>query len=91
MTYPTFMVYLTAGSSNAGLLQTARDLADRFHVHVIGIAACQPMQTVAADGYISGDILEQDFRLIDEAFGHAADTRRSRLSSRSHEGRSDND
>jgi hypothetical protein len=68
MTYPTLMVHLTAGSSNAGLLQTARDLADRFHV--IGIAACQPMQTIA---------------------GHAADTRRSRLSSGSNDGRSDND
>ena len=67
MTYPTLMVHLTAGSSNAGLLQIAGDLADRFHAHVIGIAACRPMQTVAADGYISGDIVEQDFKQIDDA------------------------
>ena len=67
MTYPTLMVHLMAGSSNAGLLRIAGDLADRFHAHVIGIAACRPMQTVAADGYISGDIVEQDFRRIDDA------------------------
>lgn len=61
------MVHLTAGSSNAGLLETAGDLAERFDAHVIGIAACRPMQTVAADGYVSGDIVEQDFRQIDDA------------------------
>jgi hypothetical protein len=41
MTYPTLIVHLTAGSSNAGLLEeTVGDLADRFHAQVIGIAAC---------------------------------------------------
>jgi nucleotide-binding universal stress UspA family protein len=76
------MVHLTAGSSNAGLLETAADLAARFDAHVIGIAACQPVQTVAADGYISGDIVEQDFRQIDDALEAAEVEFRKLLSAR---------
>src|SRR5476649_743835 len=80
MSYHTLMVHLTAGSSNAGLLQIAGDLADRFQAHVIGIAACRPMQTVAADGYVSGDIVEQDFKQIDDALAAAEAEFRTALS-----------
>lgn len=60
MTYAILMVHLELGHSNAGLLRIAGDLAVRFHASVIGIAACRPMQMMYADGYVSGDVMEQD-------------------------------
>lgn len=60
MNYATLMVHLELGHSNAGLLQIAGSLAERFHAGVIGIAACRPMQMMYADGYVSGDVMEQD-------------------------------
>jgi len=66
MTYGTLMVHLELGRSNAGLLQIAGDLAERFHAGVIGIAACQPMQLVYGDSFISGDIYEQDRQELDK-------------------------
>jgi nucleotide-binding universal stress UspA family protein len=66
VTYATLMVHLELGHSNAGLLQIAGDLAERFHAGVIGIAACQPVQIVYADGYVSGELFEQDREEIDK-------------------------
>lgn len=60
MTYATLMVQLELGHPNAGLLEIAAELAGRFNAGVIGIATCQPMQMMFADGYIAGDIYEQD-------------------------------
>ncbi len=62
MTYSTLMVHLDVGSSNAGRLQVAADLADRFQASVVGIAGCQPMQVVYADGYVSGEMIEDDVK-----------------------------
>jgi nucleotide-binding universal stress UspA family protein len=71
MTYSTLIVHLNLGVSNEGLLHTAADLAGRFDAHVIGIAACQPLQVTYGDGFMSGDVFEQDRvemkREIDEA------------------------
>jgi nucleotide-binding universal stress UspA family protein len=60
MTYSTLMVHLDVGSSNAGRLQVAGDLADRFGAGVVGIATAQPMQVAYADGYVSGEMIEGD-------------------------------
>jgi nucleotide-binding universal stress UspA family protein len=60
MTYSTLMVLLNLGVSNDGLLHITADLAARFNAHVIGIAACQPLQISYGDGYMSGDLIEQD-------------------------------
>ncbi len=60
MTYSTLMVHLALGQSNAGLLAIAGGLASRFRAHVIGIAACQPMQFVYGMGYVSADFFERD-------------------------------
>lgn len=60
MTCATLMVNLEVGSSNVRVLQVAGDLADRFQAGVIGIVAAQPMQIVYADGYVSGDMVEDD-------------------------------
>jgi nucleotide-binding universal stress UspA family protein len=65
MTYATLMVHLELGHPNAGLLQIAGNLAERFDAGVIGIAACQPMQMVYGDGYVSGTFVEQDREEID--------------------------
>jgi len=83
VTYPTLMVHLTAGSSNAGLLRVAGTLADRFQSGVIGIAACRPMQIVYADGYVSGDLVEQDFKDIAEEIATAEAEFRAALQTRS--------
>ena len=66
MTYPTLMVHLELGKSNAGLLNIAGDLAGRFRAGVIGVAACQPMQIPYGDVYYSGDLIEQDRRTDDK-------------------------
>lgn len=56
----TLMVHLELGHPNAKLLQIAADLAGRLNADVMGIAACQPLQIIYGDGYVSGDLIEQD-------------------------------
>jgi nucleotide-binding universal stress UspA family protein len=56
----TLMVHLQLGHANTGLLRATSDLADRLNADVMGIAACQPLRAVYSDGYVSGDIIEQD-------------------------------
>ena len=60
MTYTTLMAHLELGRSNADLLRVAGDLAERFEAGVIGIAMCQPMQIIYSEGYIPGEIIDQD-------------------------------
>src|SRR3546814_4743827 len=60
MTYATLMVHLELGKPNADLLQITANLAQRFQASVIGIAACQPIQYVYGDGFISGQVMEQN-------------------------------
>jgi len=52
--YATLMVQLEVGQSNAGLLQIAGDLAERFHAGIIGIALCQPMPVSFGGGVVAG-------------------------------------
>jgi len=72
MTYSTLMVHLNLGVSNDGLLHIAVDLAARFNAHVIGIGACQPLQVSCGDGYLSGDLIEQDRIEMSREIGEAA-------------------
>jgi len=60
MTYSTLMVHMDLEGSDAAVLHVAADLAERFKADVIGIAACHPMQIVYTDGYIVGDLIEED-------------------------------
>jgi nucleotide-binding universal stress UspA family protein len=60
MTYASLMVHLELGHPNGGLLRIAGDLAERFGASVTGIVACQPMQIAFAEGYVPGDVFEQD-------------------------------
>jgi len=59
-TYRTLMVHLEVGHSNPALLRIAKDLADRFHAGVVGIAGCQPMQLLYGGEYLTGDLVQQD-------------------------------
>lgn len=78
MTYKTLMVHLQLRQSNAGVLKIAADLADRFQAGVIGIAACQPLQIVQGDLYLSGDLVDQDRKEILKELRHAeADFRKA--------------
>ncbi len=62
MTYSTLLVHLDGGRPNAALLDVAATLADRHGASVIGIAACQPVQIGACDGYLGGEyaVIERD-------------------------------
>ena len=60
MNCKSLMVHLELGRPNANLLRIAADLAQRFDAAVIGVAACQPMQMVYGDGFVSGELIEQD-------------------------------
>jgi nucleotide-binding universal stress UspA family protein len=71
MTYATLMVHLDVGSSNAVRLQVAGDLADRFGTGVVGIAGCQPMQLAYADGYVSGEMVEDDLKAKEKGIAAA--------------------
>lgn len=82
MTYATLMVHLQLGQSNAGLLRIAGDLADRFQASVIGIAAGYPIQIVYGDGYIPGDLIEQDLQEIEKGIKLAESEFRTALGTR---------
>lgn len=56
----TLMVHLELGHANTRPLEAAADLAMRLNADVMGIAACQPLQIIYGDGYVSGDLIEQD-------------------------------
>lgn len=61
MPYTTLMVHLELGGSNARLLNIARDLAERLHAGVIGIAACQPSPIGYGEGYdLSGELIQAE-------------------------------
>jgi len=58
MTLRMLMVNLDLGHDNSGLLKIAGDLAERFDAGVVGIAACQLMQSIYNDGYVSGELVD---------------------------------
>jgi hypothetical protein len=82
VTYATLMVHLELGRPHAGLLQIAGDLAQQLHAGVIGIAACQPLQIVYGDGYVSGDLVNQDREEIENEVKEAEAGFRSALQTR---------
>jgi nucleotide-binding universal stress UspA family protein len=82
VTYATLMVHLELGRLHAGLLQIAGDLAQQLHAGVIGIAACQPLQIVYGDGYVSGDLINQDREEIEKEIKEAEAGFRSALQTR---------
>ena len=82
MSYATLMVHLQAGSPNTAVLKIAGDLADRLNAHVIGIAVCQPIRIIYSDGYVPGDIIEQDRQEIDDELNAAETEFRAAMATR---------
>jgi nucleotide-binding universal stress UspA family protein len=66
MTYATLMVRLELGHENTDLLKIAGDLARRLNSRLIGIAVCQPIRIIYNDGYVPGEIIDQDRQQIDD-------------------------
>jgi nucleotide-binding universal stress UspA family protein len=60
MTYRNLMVRLQLNGDNRGVLQIAAELAERFSANVIGIAACQPIQFIANEGFHTPEVIMQD-------------------------------
>jgi nucleotide-binding universal stress UspA family protein len=79
MTYATLMVNLESGRSNSHLLKVTAQLARRFHASVIGTTACTPIQLMYGEGYIGGEIFEQDRQEIDTEIKFAEVAFRSAL------------
>lgn len=60
MTYKTLLVHMELDDSNEAMLKVAGSLAEQFQAHVIGIAACQPIQTLAGEGVASGELIVEE-------------------------------
>jgi nucleotide-binding universal stress UspA family protein len=82
MSYANLMVHLELGRPNTGLLRIAGDLAERLGASVMGIAVCQPMRILYTDGYVPGEIIDQDRQLIDDEIKAAEAEFRAAVGSR---------
>jgi nucleotide-binding universal stress UspA family protein len=90
MGYATLMVHVSLSSSNDAVLRVAATLAEQFKAHVIGVAACRPIQISYGDGYASGDLLaaqqteiENDMKAAEASFRTALEGKASGLEWRS--------
>jgi nucleotide-binding universal stress UspA family protein len=81
MSYKTLMVRLELDGDNAGVLVIAAELAARFDAKVIGIAACQPVQVMAAEG-IANIAIEEEYAQIAREIAAAEGQFRSALAGR---------
>jgi nucleotide-binding universal stress UspA family protein len=79
MNRTTLMVHLELDRSNSRLLSLTDDLAERLQATVIGIAAFQPMPVVYGEGYVSGELIEQDRLTMERSLGAAETEFRSAL------------
>lgn len=70
MTYATMMVHLDAGRSNAAVLDVAAAMAAQYEAQVIGIAACQPMQLSACEGYVDAALAVAVRDIVDDELQH---------------------
>ena len=67
MSYKTVLAHLEIGQANTSLLKITADVARLFSAGVIGVGVCQPTQIILNDGYVSGDVIEQERADIDAA------------------------
>jgi nucleotide-binding universal stress UspA family protein len=82
VTYATLMVHVAPGHVNTALLRVAGELAERFEANVIGIAACETMQIVYGEAYVSGASVQLDRDDIDRDLKNAEAEFRKALNSR---------
>jgi nucleotide-binding universal stress UspA family protein len=73
MMLATLMVHLTPGTQLVSLLRLAGDVAARIGVRkVIGISALRPLQIfIGPDAYVTQDVFEQDWRMMEKEIGIA--------------------
>jgi nucleotide-binding universal stress UspA family protein len=71
MTYSTLMVHLDGGRPNTALLDVAATLAEQYDAAVIGIAACQPVQVGACDGYLGGEYAVIEREIVTDELARA--------------------
>ena len=86
----TLMVHLELDGKNAGLLNIAADLANKFDAHVIGIAACQPTQMLFDEGLMASEAVVADrtemlreITVVEAEFRHVLEGRVKHLQFRS--------
>ena len=72
------LVNLESGQSNSHLLQ----MAAWFQASVIGVTARMPIQLSSGDGYIDGEVFEQDRKEIDKAIVEARTAFRDAMGTR---------
>jgi len=65
MTYATLLVHLELGRPNDAVLAAAGDLSQRFGSRVVGVAGAQPMQVAYGNGFLTGQIIQQQYQEID--------------------------
>jgi nucleotide-binding universal stress UspA family protein len=65
MSYKTLLLHLELNNDNARLLKMAGDLVVRFGAHVIGIAACQPAETLYGENLAAPQVLAEERNEID--------------------------
>lgn len=71
MTYSTIMVHLDGARSNTAVLAAAATLANQYDSRVIGIAACQPVQIGACEGYMDGQIAVMERDIVTDELARA--------------------
>ena len=71
MTYSTLMVHLDGARPNAAVLDATATLAKQYDARVIGIAACEPVQLGASDGYMDGALAVLERDIVTEELAHA--------------------
>jgi nucleotide-binding universal stress UspA family protein len=70
VTYSTLMVHLDGGQANTAVLDAAAALACQYDAKVIGIAACQPVQFGACDGYMAGELAAIERDIVTDELAH---------------------
>ena len=81
--YKTIMVNLDAFQDDTRQLEVAAQLAERFHAHVIGVAACQALQSVYQAGALSGEVIDLDVAEVKQRMRIAEEQFRNTFARRS--------
>jgi nucleotide-binding universal stress UspA family protein len=82
VTYRTLLAHLDIGGDNQAVLRAAGDLAEVFGARVIGVGGCQPLRVSSGDGYVTSQIIDEDYALIKTQLAEAEATFRNALATR---------
>jgi nucleotide-binding universal stress UspA family protein len=86
MTYATLMVHLDVDHPNDTRLRIAGELAEQFNAGVIGVAACELVQSpYFAEGAVAAELIEKDRALLRKRIDVLQDAFRAALKGRARE------